>query len=132
MMIKTAKTIYDKLEKSDGKRILVMRFWPRGVKKDKIDLWMRDLGTDKDVIKKWKTGEISWNQFAKEYKKSLRNKQDLLLDLAKLSAKGDITLLCSCKDAEHCHRTLLAEGVRKIAERRTPSNIDPAPRKSSG
>jgi uncharacterized protein YeaO (DUF488 family) len=115
-MIKTEKTVYDKVERSDGQRILVMRFWPRGVKKEKIDLWMRDLGTDKDVIKKWKAGEISWSLFAKEYKKVLQNGRDLLLDLAKCSARGDITLLCSCKDADHCHRTLLAKEVRKTLE----------------
>ena len=33
VMMKMDKTIYDKLEKADGKRILVMNLWPRGIKK---------------------------------------------------------------------------------------------------
>src|SRR5579872_1097729 len=114
-MIKTEKTVYDKPEKSDGARILVMRFWPRGISKDKIDLWMKDLGTDKDLIKKWKSGKITWSDFRKEYKEELRSKHDLLMDLADRSKKGTITLLCSDKDAEHCHRTILAEEINKIA-----------------
>ena len=123
-MIKTEKTIYDAVEKSDGKRILVMSLWPRGVKKEKIDLWMKELGTPRHVIKKWKTGEISWSQVAKEYRKVLQNNRALLLDLAKLSMEGDITLLCSCKDAEKCHRTMLAEEVRKITTNVSPDDID--------
>ncbi|MGI0091880.1 MAG: DUF488 domain-containing protein [Nitrososphaerales archaeon] len=113
-MIKTEKSIYDKPEKSDGERILVMRYWPRGISKDKIDLWMKELGTDKDLIKKWKSGKITWNEFKKWYKKELGGKQDLLTDLANRSKRGDITLLCTDKDAEHCHRTILGEEIEKI------------------
>jgi uncharacterized protein YeaO (DUF488 family) len=112
-MIKTEKTVYDKPEASDGKRILVMRIWPRGISKDKIDVWMKDLGTEKDLIMKWKSGKISWTDFAAEYKKSLRGKEETLRELAKESQKGNITLLCTDKDAIHCHRTLLAEEIQK-------------------
>jgi len=62
-MIKTAKTVYDKPESSDGKRILVMRLWPRGVARDKVDVWLKELGTEKELIKRWKSGKISWKEF---------------------------------------------------------------------
>ena len=112
-VIKTEKTIYDKAEPSDGKRILVMRIWPRGISKDKIDMWMKELGTDRDLIKKWKNGKISWKDFSIAYRKSLRGKEELLKQLAKESKEGDITLLCTDRDAAHCHRTLLAQEIRK-------------------
>ncbi|MDG6906441.1 MAG: DUF488 family protein [Nitrososphaerota archaeon] len=112
-MIKTEKTIYDKPERSDGKRILVMKIWPRGISKDKIDVWMKELGTERDLIKKWKSGKVSWAEFSKEYRKSLKGKEGLLKVLAKESQEGDITLLCSDRDAKHCHRTLLAEEIQK-------------------
>ncbi|MGH9920029.1 MAG: DUF488 family protein, N3 subclade, partial [Nitrososphaerales archaeon] len=35
-MIKIEKSVYDKPEPSDGKRILVMKLWPRGISKDKV------------------------------------------------------------------------------------------------
>ena len=114
-MLKTEKTVYDKPERSDGKRILVMKIWPRGISKDKIDVWMKDLGTDRDLIKKWKSGKVSWAEFSKEYKKSLKGKEDLLKALAEESKQGDITLLCSDRDAKHCHRTLLAEEIQKYS-----------------
>ena len=115
-MIKTEKTVYDKPEKSDGKRILIMKIWPRGVSKDKIDVWMKELGTDRDLIKKWKSGSITWKKFSSEYRKSLKGKEDKLIELAKESQHGDITLLCSDRDAEHCHRTLLAEEIEKYSK----------------
>ena len=37
MAVKT-KNIYEPVESTDGCRVLVMRFWPRGVSKNKDDL----------------------------------------------------------------------------------------------
>jgi uncharacterized protein YeaO (DUF488 family) len=42
-MIKT-KCLYDKPDPSDGFRVLITRFWPRGKKEDFVDLWDPDLG----------------------------------------------------------------------------------------
>lgn len=113
-LIKIDKTIYDKPEKSDGKRILVTTLWPRGIKKEKVDLWIKELGTPREFIKKWKSGSIPWSEVAKEYRKVLRNNQSRLKDLAKLSLDGDITLLCSCKDPKTCHRSLIAKEIERI------------------
>ena len=74
-MIKIDKTIYDKPEKADGKRILVMSLWPRGIKKEKVDLWMKELGTPRELIKKWKSGKIPWTDIAKEYAKVLKSNE---------------------------------------------------------
>lgn len=121
-MIKTEKTVYDKPESSDGKRILVMKIWPRGISKDKVDVWMKELGTDRDLIKRWKAATISWNEFSKEYKRSLKGKEPMLEELARESVHGDITLLCSDRDADHCHRTLLAEEIQKYVKKLAPKS----------
>lgn len=115
-MLKTDKTVYDKPEPSDGERILVMRLWPRGVSKEKakIDSWMKELGTEKDLIKKWKSGKVSWKEFEREYRKSLKGKESILKDLAERSRKGNVTLLCTDRDPAHCHRTILADEIMKF------------------
>ena len=110
-MIRIQKSIYDEAEPSDGKRILVMRIWPRGISKGKVDVWMRDLGTPKELIKQWKEGEISWNKFAAKYKESLKGKEELLRNLADESRKGTITLLCTERDPTICHRSLLKDVI---------------------
>ena len=114
-MIKTAKTIYDKPEPSDGKRILVMRLWPRGVSKSKVDVWLKELGTEKELIKRWKSGKISWKEFERDYKNSLIGKEELLKSLAEEASKSDITLLCVEKDEARCHRSLLKLAIERYA-----------------
>jgi uncharacterized protein YeaO (DUF488 family) len=112
-MLKTEKTIYDPPQRSDGERVLVMKIWPRGVSKNKVHAWLKELGTDPELIKKWKAGKVSWAEFSQEYKKSLKGKKELLHELALKSQKKTITLLCSCKDERHCHRHLLKKAIEK-------------------
>jgi len=50
-MIKV-KRVYDPIEKDDGIRILVDRIWPRGIKKDKIDIWLKDIAPSNE-LRKW-------------------------------------------------------------------------------
>jgi len=106
MAVKT-KCIYEKSEPADGYRVLVMRYWPRGVRKDKINRWERELGAPADLIKKWKSGSIKWAEFLREYMKSAKQQEEKIAELAMLAESRDITLLCGCRDENHCHRKLL-------------------------
>ncbi|MFZ0035465.1 MAG: DUF488 family protein [Sedimentisphaerales bacterium] len=108
MPVKT-KCIYEPKSKNDGYRVLVMRLWPRGISKDKIDIWVKDLGTPPDLIKKWKSGSISWAEFSKQYRKFATQHKDKIDELALKAKKETITLLCSCRDGKYCHRALLEE-----------------------
>jgi len=110
-LIKIEKSVYDSPEPGDGRRILVMRLWPRGIPKAKVDLWIKELGTERELIARWKGGRISWDRFAAEYKKSLRGKEGLLRRLAEESRVGTITLLCTDRDPARCHRSLLKEAI---------------------
>jgi len=112
-MIKT-KSVYDPPEPSDGKRVLVMSLWPRGISKQKVDAWVKELGTPRELIKKWKAGKITWADFAKEYRNSLRTKGPIIEQLARESKGNTITLLCTEKDASRCHRSLLKEAIEKV------------------
>ena len=112
-MIKTAKSVYDKPEPADGERILVMRTWPRGISKEKVDLWLKDLGTERDLIRLWKGGKLDWREYSKRYVASLKGKEDLLKQLAEKSRDGTVSLLCTEGDPDKCHRSLLKEEIEK-------------------
>jgi uncharacterized protein YeaO (DUF488 family) len=110
-MVET-KSTYEPPAASDGYRVLVMRYWPRGVAKDKIDVWEKQLGTPPDLIKQWKAKEIGWPQFRRAYLQAMKNQQEKIAALAALAARArrqTVTLLCGCKDASHFHRTILAQ-----------------------
>ncbi len=116
-MITISKTIYDKKGPEDGTRILVMAFWPRGIKKDAVDEWIRDLGSERGLIRDWKGGHITWEEFRKRYTKSLQTREKRLIidELAKRTKSEMITLLCSCKDRNRCHRAILKEVIERAS-----------------
>ena len=113
-MIRTEKSVYSPPDKSDGKRILVMTLWPRGVSKDKVDVWIKELGTPRELIRRYKSGRMSWKEYAANYRRSLKGKEELLRNLAKESKKSTITLLCTEKDPSTCHRSLLKEAIESV------------------
>jgi uncharacterized protein YeaO (DUF488 family) len=111
--ISIEKTVYDKPSASDGKRILVMRLWPRGVRKESIDLWLKDVGTGRELIKEWKAGKVTRAQYMKRYNSDMKGElqRRLVREIAGYARLGPITLLCSCRDPDKCHRSLLKKLV---------------------
>ncbi len=114
-MIQIEKNVYDPKDESDGTRILVMRIWPRGIKKTHVDEWLQELGTSKKLIKEWKNKHIDWNEFRKRYLSEMKEpkKQGLIKSLAERAKRDTITLLCICKDSKRCHRALLKEIIQQ-------------------
>jgi len=107
------KRIYTPPSRSDGKRILVDRLWPRGVKKDeaKIDEWLKELAPS-DALRKWFGHDPDkWTAFRIKYKKELKLKADLVSRLRGESKKGAVTLLFAAKDAEHNNAVVLKEQI---------------------
>lgn len=86
-----------------------MRLWPRGVRKDSINLWLKDVGTSRELIKEWKAGKITWPQFEKRYYNEMKGElqRKLIKEIAGYARAGPITLLCTDKDPNRCHKSLL-------------------------
>jgi len=122
LMLKT-KSIYDPTAEADGLRLLVSRYWPRGVKKERTDHWFRDLGPRPALISAWKSAQVTWLEFTAlylgEFDSSAR--RDAFASAASLikgaeravetpgGACSVVTLLCTCRDGTHCHRELLRD-----------------------
>lgn len=107
------KRVAEATAADDGTRVLVMRLWPRGVKRTAADHWLKGLGTPLDLIRQWKAGTISWEALEKAYLEHLRT-AEARADLAKLMAlarRGRVTLLCTCPDEGRCHRGILKRQV---------------------
>ncbi len=107
------KRIYDPVSEDDGKRILVDRLWPRGLKKDeaKIDEWLKEIAPS-DGLRKWFSHDPSkWQEFKNRYKKELKNKSETTEKLRAEAKKGQVTLLFSAKDVEHNNAVVLKEVI---------------------
>jgi len=107
------KRIYDPVSEDDGKRILVDRLWPRGLKKGeaKIDEWLKEIAPS-DGLRKWFSHDPSkWQEFKNRYKKELKNKSEITEKLRIEAKKGQVTLLFSAKDVEHNNAVVLKEVI---------------------
>jgi uncharacterized protein YeaO (DUF488 family) len=114
-MIKT-KSIYDSIGNSDGIRILITRYWPRGIKKENFDKWYKELSPSKNLLKNYKEGRIDFQLFEKLFRNEImenKNIIDICKNIAKEAVNGkEVTLLCYEKDESNCHRKL----IRKLCE----------------
>ena len=109
----STKRVYDAPSPKDGMRILVMRFWPRGVARPTVHRWFRELGTSPALIRKWKDGAIRWIEFRRAYLRELQDPaaRQAITEIRKLLLENPVTLLCSCPEEARCHRGILKQVI---------------------
>lgn len=90
-----------------------MRRWPRGVRKDRVDAWLKDAAPSLELLGAYQHRGLAWDDFASQYRKEiLEERSTVLKELRQLSREhGQVTLLCHERLArdEHCHRLILLE-----------------------
>ncbi len=110
------KRIYDEVSESDGKRILVDRLWPRGIKKEnaKIDLWPKEI-TPSNELRKWYHQDIDsrWDEFQQRYRAELNQQIDKIIELRDMAKKEQITLLTSAKNEDRNHVVVLKQLIEE-------------------
>ena len=110
------KSVYDKKEESDGLRILISRYWPRGVKKDHFDKWDRTLSPPSTLLKQYKQGLLSFETFACIFEVCLRTHAESWTSIVMASVyPKDITLLCYEREGKNCHRYIVKELIENLA-----------------
>ncbi len=111
-MLLGIKRIYDKAEIIDGKRILVDRLWPRGVKKStaNLDLWLRDIAPSNELRKWFNHEPEKWEEFKKRYKREIEKNPALDQLLGNVN-DFDVTLIYAAKDTENNDAVVLKEVI---------------------
>jgi uncharacterized protein YeaO (DUF488 family) len=109
------KRVYDQVSPSDGKRILVDRLWPRGIKKEAaaIDEWLKDIAPSTELRKWYSHDPAKWGEFKKRYKIELKDKIGIVDRLRQESKKLTITLLFSTKAMELNNAVALKEFIER-------------------
>lgn len=117
-MIRT-KSIYTLKEPLDGLRLLVTRYYPRGIKKTHFDTWDRNLAPSKELLRDWKNGKLSEDEYTKRFENEMENAESRqsLLKIVKMSKVANVTLLCIEKeDGSFCHRHVLKKIIDNISQ----------------
>ena len=116
-MIQT-KRVYEPESSRDGKRFLVERLWPRGVKKENLDIngWLKDVAPSTELRQWFNHDPAKWNEFRKRYRAELRAHQAALTPLITAARRGNVTLLYSARDQEHNNAVVLKDYVEKHSQ----------------
>jgi uncharacterized protein YeaO (DUF488 family) len=107
-------SIYDPHAPDPGLRVLVMRYWPRGVKKERVDLWLKDAAPSVPLIRAYRHEDLAWSEFERRYRAEIEEERPAVLDELRALERehGTITLLCTEREG-HCHRTVLRELISR-------------------
>jgi len=114
-MVKT-KSVYDPAEELDGERILVSRYRPRGISKERLleSAWLRSVAPSPELLRAWKAGSISWEEYVSRYHEEMSAHKKEIEELAEKARAGTITLLCFKREGNPCcHRHLLKRLIEK-------------------
>jgi len=103
------KRIYAPAEPDDGTRVLIMRLWPRGIRKDRVDVWRKELGPVRPLLRDFLDQRMGWEGYVRRYLAGLERAeaQAQVAEVLAYARRGPVTLLCGCADETRCHRTLL-------------------------
>lgn len=105
------KRAYEAPAASDGKRVLIDRLWPRGVRRDAaaLDEWMKELGPSTELRKWFGHDPARWDEFQQRYRTELAHKPELMAQLRDFAREGVLTLVYSARDEQHNDAVVLRQ-----------------------
>ena len=118
------KRVYDRPQRGDGRRILAVRLWPRGLRKEDLEThaWLKDIAPSTELRKWFAHREERWSEFRRRYRDELDANRDCWRQVLAASRYGTVTLLYSAHDALHNGAVVL----REYLERRRGKALTPA------
>ena len=116
------KRVYEPAERGDGPRILVDRLWPRGVKKDAVDLWLKEVAP-LDELRNWFHHEESkWASFRTKYRRELTHNAEAVATLRKAVKGKTATLLYGARDKTYNQAVVLADFLKRPCTQNVAKN----------
>lgn len=108
------KRVYLPPEASDGRRILVDRLWPRGLKKATaaLDDWAKDASPSPELRLWFGHDPAKFPEFRARYLHELQDNPSAA-NLRHLGQTQTITLVYAAKDEQHNHALVLQEFLQQ-------------------
>ncbi len=118
---------YEPASRRDGKRFLVERLWPRGIKKSDLPLdgWFKEIAPSTRLRQWFSHDPAKWSEFRRRYFEELAGNRERLEPLLEAARRGHITLVYSSHDTEHNNAVALREDLERQLARR-PRRKTPA------
>jgi uncharacterized protein YeaO (DUF488 family) len=115
------KRAYEPAARADGRRFLVERLWPRGVRKADLPLdgWLKDVAPSPELRRWFAHDPAKWIEFRRRYFAELRSREAALEPLRAAARTGPVTLVYGARDTEHNAAVALREYLARPAGRRS-------------
>jgi uncharacterized protein YeaO (DUF488 family) len=113
------KRAYEPVARGDGRRVLVERLWPRGIKKSALhaDAWLKDVAPS-TKLRQWYGHRLErWPEFRRRYRKELDANEGAWSPILAASARRTVTLLYAAHDELHNSAVVLREYLERKAKR---------------
>ncbi len=109
------KRVYEPPSPRDGKRFLVERLWPRGMKKENLhaEAWLKEIAPSNDLRRWFAHDPVKWEEFQKRYRAELHSHPEALQPLLNAASRGNVTLLYSAHDQQHNNAIVLKAYLEK-------------------
>ena len=127
------KRSYDPPSRGDGRRILVERLWPRGMKKEALAAaaWMKEVAPTTE-LRQWFGHRVErWPEFRRRYRKELNAIPDTWKPILIAERHGTVTLLYSARDTVHNGAVVLSQFLSEQSAGRSPRSSRVSPQSSS-
>ena len=105
------KRIYDGPSRSDGRRILIDRLWPRGMSKADahVDFWAKSVAPSHELRRWYQHDPEKWDEFRRRYFAELDANPAGVAELREQLGRGTVTLLFGSKEERLNNATALVE-----------------------
>ncbi len=109
------KRVYDAEDSSEGRRFLVERLWPRGIKKENLRMyaWLKDVAPSQALRQWFGHDPAKWDEFQRRYRAELDSHPEAWKPILDAARQGEVTLLYSARDTEHNNALALKEYLEK-------------------
>jgi uncharacterized protein YeaO (DUF488 family) len=116
------KRAYDSAGRGDGRRFLVERLWPRGIRKESLqmDAWLKDVAPSTELRKWFSHDPAKWPEFQRRYRAELDAHPEAWQPILDAAADGEVTLIYSSHDAEHNNAVALRDYLDQKLHSRRP------------
>ncbi|MGD0729042.1 MAG: DUF488 family protein [Candidatus Micrarchaeaceae archaeon] len=113
------KRVYERFLVTDGRRVLVDRLWPRGIRRNtpNVDIWLKNVAPS-DELRKWYMHDPKkWLKFKKRYLEELRDNRAIEQLIRIAEATDPVTLVFAAKEEHRNNATILRTYLEKRLER---------------
>jgi uncharacterized protein YeaO (DUF488 family) len=107
--------VYDAATQGKAKHYLVERLWPRGVRKEtlQVDGWLKEVAPSTELRRWFAHDPATWPEFQRRYRQELKSNPAAWQPLLEAARRGAVTLLYSARDTEHNSAVLLKAFLEK-------------------